>query len=130
MEQPAHISSKKWKTFLESPVAADPVRTVGEDEFRWVGGVSGLGLNLIFGNSNTPVDLEILEITVQPVAQVAIAVTIGGVPITGTWTIQALQPWSSPGFILERGKQILLSLSAAVLVNYEVRYRLYYGRSL
>lgn len=125
------FSAGKWRTILESPVAAFPVRSVGEDEFRVPGSVSASGLNLIFGSQSlTPVDVEILEITVQPQAQVNISITIGGTPITATWTLQALQPWSSPGFILERGKQILLNLSAAVLVNFEVRYRLYYGRQV
>lgn len=128
--KPNFLTERQWKTFLESPVAAHPVRSVGEDEFRWVGSVSAANLNLIFGNSNTPVDIEILEITIQPVSQVNATITIGGVPITGTWTLQALQPWSSPGFILERGKQILLLLSAAVSVSFEVRWRLYYGRQI
>jgi hypothetical protein len=124
------ITLKQWKTFLDSPVAAHPVRTVGEDEFRFVGSVSASGLNLMFGNTNTPVDLEILEITIQPQAQVNATITIGGVPVSGTWTLSALQVWSSPGFILERGKQIVLFLSAAVAVNFEVRWRLYYGRQV
>jgi len=115
---------------MDSPVAAHPVRTVGEDEFRFVGSVSASGLNLIFGNSQTPVDIEILEITIQPASQVNATITIGGVPITGTWTLQALQPWSSPGFILERGKQVVLLLNSAVAVSFEVRWRLYYGRQI
>lgn len=123
-------TTARWKTFLDSPVAAHPVRTVGEDEFRFVGSVSAAGLNLIFGNSNTPIDLEILEVTIQPAAQVNATITIGGVPITGTWTLSALQVWSSPGFILERGKQIVLLLSASVAVAFEVRWRLYYGRQV
>jgi hypothetical protein len=115
---------------MESPVAAFPVRTVGEDEFRFVGTVSAAGLNLIFGGSNTPVDIEILEVTIQPQSQVNATITIGGVPITGTWTLVALQPWSSPGFVLERGKQLLVLLSAAVSTTFEVRWRLYYGRQV
>jgi|SRR5215831_17820603 len=118
------------KTFLESPVAAFPVRTVGEDEYRFVGSCSASGLNLIFGQSIAPVDLEILEVTIQPSAAVVAQLTIGGVPITGGWTLAASQPWSSPGFVLERGKQILLNLSTAVLTAFEVRWRLYYGRQV
>lgn len=130
MEKPQFLDAKKWKTFLDSPVAAHPVRTVGEDEFRAVGSVSALGLNLVFGSSITPVDIEILEVTVQPLVGTTISITIGGVPITATWTLQAFQFWSSPGFILERGKQILLNLGSAVTVNFEVRWRLYYGRQV
>jgi hypothetical protein len=123
-------SYNRWKVFMESPVAAFPVRTVGEDEFRFVGTVSAAGLNLIFGGSNTPVDIEILEVTIQPQSQVNATITIGGVAITGTWTLVALQPWSSPGFVLERGKQLLVLLSAAVSTTFEVRWRLYYGRQV
>lgn len=115
---------------MDSPVAAHPVRTVGEDEYRFVGSVSAGGLNLIFGNSITPVDIEILEVTIQPASQVTAQITIGGVPITGQWTLQALQPWSSPGFILERGKQVVLNLGSAVATAFEVRWRLYYGRQV
>lgn len=123
-------TGKQWKTFLESPVAAHAVRIVGEDEFRTVGSTSASGLNLVFGSTQYLVDIEVLEVTIQPVSQVSAAITIGGVPITGTWTLAALQPWSSPGFILERGKQILINLGAAVSVNFEVRWRLYYGRQV
>lgn len=129
-DAPDFITKAEWETFLQSPVAAHPIRMVGEDEFRFVGSVSAVNLNLIFGQSNTPVDIEILEITLQPASQVDATITIGGTPITGTWTLQALQFWSSPGFILERGKQIVLLLSAAVVVKFEVRWRLYFGRKI
>lgn len=117
--------------YLQSPTKAGATRIVGEDEFRIVGSVTALGENLIFAGVRINADLEILEVTWQPATgPVSQQIRVSGAAITGLWTLQGLQPWSSPGFILLAGQQVFLFQSVAVVTQFEVRWRFYYGRKI
>lgn len=128
---------RRWvrgDTLLDSPVLGHAVRMVGEDEFREQGIIAATapaGDNVIFMGRREKVDVEVLEVTLQNQSAVTITAQLhaSGYQLSGQWQLAAALFWSHPGFILMPGHVLYLRTQSAGQWAFEIRWRLYYGRS-
>lgn len=140
MVRTREASMHRWvrgDTLLDSPVLGHAVRMVGEDEFREQGLIAATapaGDNVIFLGRREKVDLEILEVTLQNQSGSIVNCQLhaSGYALSGLWQISGTNGsnfWSHPGFILMPGHVLYLRTQTAGQWAFEIRWRLYYGRS-
>jgi len=101
-----------------------PVKTseIDQDEFRVPGTITGPGLQPFFP-AQLSNDIDVLEMAFVALGATSIQIFRDGSPITAVWPLAVNEKWSAPGLTVVRSQGLSAFITAAVSVNFEVRWK-------